>query len=63
VTIGDVTFDLQPSGGVDETEAVPGRRGTDPRLPTSARARAADRLAAKKARRTSAEPADDEAIE
>jgi GTP-binding protein len=63
VTIGDVTFDLQPSGGVDEPEAVPGRRGTDPRLSTSARAAASDRLAAKKARRSAGQAAEDEAIE
>jgi GTP-binding protein len=49
VTIGDVTFDFEPSGGVDY---VPSRRGWDERLDTSHRTRAEERLAAKKARRT-----------
>jgi GTP-binding protein len=51
VTIGDVTFDFEPTGGVDEREYVPTRRGFDDRLDVSRRARAGDRLAAKKSRR------------
>ena len=51
VTIGGVTFDFEPTGGVDEDAYLPTRRGFDERLETSTRARAQDRLAAKKARR------------
>src|SRR4051812_4501571 len=51
VTIGDVTFDFEPSGGVDVEEYQPTRRGTDERLESSPRVRAEARLAAKKARR------------
>ncbi|GAB2457631.1 GTPase Obg [Jatrophihabitans fulvus] len=60
VTIGDVSFDFEPTAGVDEedwveTEAsddfVPGRRGEDERLSSNKRVRANERLAAKKARR------------
>jgi GTP-binding protein len=52
VTIGGVTFDFEPTGGVGEaSDYVPTRRGTDERLAGSSRARPADRLAAKKARR------------
>ena len=51
VTIGDVTFDFEPTGGVDEADYLPSRRGSDIRLEGSGRARADDRLAAKKARR------------
>jgi GTP-binding protein len=58
VTIGDVTFDFEPSAGLAE-EYVPTRRGTDERLETSARARASDRLAAKKARRAQTEDDDE----
>ena len=50
VTIGDVTFDFEPTGGVDESEYVPTRRGTDERLTRINRIRADERLAAKKAR-------------
>ena len=50
VTIGDVTFDFEPSGGVAD-EYLPTRRGHDERLDTGSRPRAEDRLAAKKARR------------
>jgi GTP-binding protein len=52
VTIGDVTFDWEPTtvAGVDFT---PTGRGTDVRLERDDRASAADRLAAKKARRRS----------
>jgi GTP-binding protein len=51
VTIGDVTFDFEPSGGIDDY--TPTRRGTDERLSTDTRPRAEERLAAKKARRSS----------
>jgi GTPase len=53
VTIGDVTFDFEPTGGVDEAEYAPTRRGFDVRIDSPSRIRAQERLAAKKARRTS----------
>jgi GTPase len=52
VTIGDVTFDFEPSGGVEDEGYVPTRRGSDERLESSPRARAGERLAAKRARRS-----------
>ena len=52
VTIGGVTFDFEPSGGVDEPEYLPTRRGYDTRLEADVRPRADERLAAKKARRS-----------
>lgn len=61
VTIGDVTFDFEPTGGVDEDAYLPTRRGFDERLDTSTRARAQDRLAAKKARRAHDDEDDDDA--
>jgi GTPase len=51
VTIGDVSFDFEPTAGLADDEYVPMRRGYDERLAGSTRARADDRLAAKKARR------------
>ena len=57
VTIGDMTFDFEPSAGIDEDAYLPTRRGTDERLESVTRARASERLAAKKARR--ARPEDD----
>jgi GTP-binding protein len=48
VTIGDVTFDFEPTGGADYQ---PTRRGADGRLDAPTRTRAAERLAAKRARR------------
>jgi GTP-binding protein len=51
VTIGDVTFDFEPTSGVDDESYVATRRGRDDRLDTSSRADADERLAAKKARR------------
>jgi len=45
-----VTFDFEPTGGVDE-EYVPTQRGADERLESATRTRAAERLAAKRARR------------
>ncbi len=51
VTIGDVTFDWEPTGGIDEAEYLPTRRGEDERLAESSRTRAQERLAAKRARR------------
>jgi hypothetical protein len=54
-----VTFDFEPRPGDVADEFVPGRRGSDERLDRSHRPGAADRLAAKKSRRTSG--SDDEA--
>ncbi len=53
VTIGDVTFDFEPTGGIDDDDSayLPTRRGEDERLFTSTRLSPAERLAAKKARR------------
>ncbi len=51
VTIGDVTFDFEPTAGMDDDAFVASRRGLDERLDTSTRPDADDRLAAKKARR------------
>jgi GTP-binding protein len=53
VTIGDVTFDWQPTLGEADEEYLPTRRGADDRLDTSNRARALDRLEAKRSRRRS----------
>lgn len=50
VTIADVTFDFQPASGLEE-EFRPTRRGLDDRLEESTRVGAAERLAAKRARR------------
>jgi GTP-binding protein len=58
VTIGDVTFDFEPAGGVVESEYVPTRRGSDERLGGAQRTRASERLEAKRARKR---PSDDEA--
>jgi GTP-binding protein len=51
VTIGDVTFDFEPSGGIGVDEYEPTRRGHDDRLDEQRRTRAHERLAAKKGRR------------
>ncbi|HVU92797.1 MAG TPA: GTPase ObgE [Jatrophihabitans sp.] len=59
VTIGDVTFDFEPSGGVEPDEYAATRRGTDERLDTSTRTRAEERLAAKRARRAASEDDDE----
>ncbi|HKC29058.1 MAG TPA: GTPase ObgE, partial [Jatrophihabitans sp.] len=59
VTIGDVTFDFEPTGGVQvEEEFLPTRRGFDGRLDTSTRTRAHERLAAKRARKRPGEDED-----
>ena len=50
VTIGGVTFDWEPSTPAGKA-AVLGGRGSDPRLSTSTRVGAAERKAARKARR------------
>ncbi len=50
VTVADVSFDWVPSTP-DASSAVVGRRGEDPRLDTSDRVTADERLARKKARR------------
>ncbi len=53
VTIGGVTFDFEPTGGIVADDYLPTRRGTDERLEDHSRPRAHQRLAAKKARRAS----------
>jgi GTPase len=58
VTIGGVTFDFEPTGGVDDSAYAPTRRGFDDRLDPNGRTRAHERLAAKKARRTQDEDED-----
>ena len=52
VTIGDVTFDFEPTGGVDDDGllARPPRRATSACTSSTPRAGPSDRLAAKKAR-------------
>jgi GTP-binding protein len=57
VTIGEVTFDFEPSAGIDEDDYLPTRRGADERLESPHRVRATERLAAKKARRVPYEDA------
>ena len=54
VRIGDVEFEWQPTRYAD-VDFVPGARGTDWRLETSQRKRAAQRLAERKARRQRSE--------
>jgi GTP-binding protein len=61
VTIGDVTFDFEPTGGIADEAYIPSRRGSDERLASSTRARAEDRLAAKKARRAHDDDEDEDA--
>jgi GTP-binding protein len=51
VTIGDVTFDWVPTGADMPEDFVSGIRGTDARLERNSRVGAAQRLAARKARR------------
>jgi GTP-binding protein len=51
VTIGDVTFDFEPTAGMADEEYTPSRRGSDERLSPTNRTRADQRFAAKKARR------------
>jgi GTP-binding protein len=58
VTIGDVTFDFEPTGGVDEADYLPTRRGFDERLDPANRTRAHERLAAKRARKRSTDDDD-----
>jgi GTP-binding protein len=63
VTIGDVTFDFEPTlpAGTltaEETAGL-GGRGTDVRIDAPHRIRAAERLAAKKARRVPYEVSED----
>jgi GTP-binding protein len=60
VTIGGVTFDFEPTGGIDEADYQPTRRGHDERLATSSRTRPAERLAAKRSRRTPEDEATDQ---
>jgi GTP-binding protein len=58
VTIGPVTFDFEPTAGINEPEYLPTRRGTDLRVDSSSRTRAHERLAAKKARKRGSEDED-----
>ncbi len=51
VTIGGVTFDFEPASSMADAEYRPTRRGADERLDISTRARAEERLAAKRSRR------------
>ena len=51
VTIGDVTFDFEPTGGMADDHYQPTRRGEDVRFDQNNRISADDRLAAKKDRR------------
>jgi GTPase len=51
VTIAGVTFDFEPASALADDEYRPTRRGTDERLERPHRVRAAERLAAKRARR------------
>lgn len=53
VSIGEVSFDFEPTAGLDDGHYVPTRRGSDERLDPSTRRGADQRLAAKKARRRS----------
>jgi GTP-binding protein len=55
VTIGYVTFDFEPTAGIDEDDYTPSRRGSDERVGPNTRVRAHERLAAKKARKRSDE--------
>jgi GTP-binding protein len=59
VTIGPVTFDFEPTAGIDESDYLPTRRGTDARFEGSGRTRAHERLAAKKARKLHTDDGDD----
>ena len=51
VTIGDVSFDFEPTGGMADEDYQPTRRGTDARFEQTDRPGADQRLAAKRARR------------
>jgi GTP-binding protein len=51
VTIAGVTFDFEPASALADDEYRPTRRGADERLERQHRVRAAERLAAKRARR------------
>ncbi|MEO6887235.1 MAG: GTPase ObgE [Jatrophihabitantaceae bacterium] len=61
VTIGDVSFDFEPTSGIEEAEFTATRRGTDERLANVTRPNPAQRLAAKKARRSHGDADDLEA--
>ncbi|HEY3736002.1 MAG TPA: GTPase ObgE [Jatrophihabitans sp.] len=51
VTIGEMQFDWQPTGGMADEEYIATRRGSDIRLEDISRPNPAERLAAKKSRR------------
>ncbi|MEP7178861.1 MAG: GTPase ObgE, partial [Pseudonocardiales bacterium] len=55
---GDVTFDFEPTGGIDDSQYMPTRRGTDERLENITRPNPTQRLAAKKARRVRGDDVD-----
>jgi GTPase len=55
VTIGPVTFDFEPTAGIDESDYTPTRRGADVRIDAPTRTRAHERLAAKRARKRSSD--------
>jgi GTP-binding protein len=59
VTIGGVTFDFEPTGGVDEDAYLPTRRGYDQRVDAPTRTRAHERLAAKRSRKRSTDDEDE----
>ncbi|HEX5118262.1 MAG TPA: GTPase ObgE [Pseudonocardiaceae bacterium] len=60
VTIGDVTFDWEPSTPAGVAAVALAHRGTDPRLEDDHRPRAADRKHAKRARRGLVDDEDEE---
>ncbi|MCW2526861.1 MAG: obgE [Pseudonocardiales bacterium] len=51
VTIGDVSFDFEPTAGMADDAYMPTRRGTDNRLDTTDRVGADERMALKRSRR------------
>jgi GTP-binding protein len=60
VTIGDVTFDWEPSTPAGIAAVTMAHRGTDPRLERDHRVGAADRKAARRVRRGQTDPPEDD---
>jgi GTP-binding protein len=60
VTIGDVTFDWEPSTPAGIAAVTMAHRGTDPRLERDHRVGAADRKAARRVRRGLVDPQEDD---
>ncbi len=60
VTIGDVTFDWEPSTPAGIAAVTMAHRGTDPRLERDHRVGAAERKAARRVRRGLADPAEED---